>query len=980
MAAEDTLSTKIQNILFSPNTQLQTPYTTNDVMRFLGSGYMRRDVNRVLYMLEKEKFIERVKESPPTWISFVTYAPDQRSGSTPKKDAYNSAAVPVGVSGGGASPAHQSEILEVLIHSSNPRTATEVASEIGLRGASAINPDLLLMEKEGILRKVFQSKGPILWELASRPERAGPSPNPKIMSHGYNTRSKRQSNSFKSPPQPPQQSPVNVTRKPVPPSNFSPSFKQPPVLSPPSSFASSKPYTANHLPPPPPPQEHVNAPSSSSGFKSFSSDTRTDESRSLILQYLSTCSEEKKAASIAYDLGMSRHDVNAILYALESEGLVRCFKGIGPPVWIMKQTNPPPVGRGAMRPIMDNTRHGPGPQSLGRNVSMSSSAAAPHPNSFSFAQSQNNVEIISPSLAPSPLPPPPLPPSLPPPSLPPPSLPPHSLPPPSLPPPSLPPPPHIPDPSSSAPPPPPCPLEPYSCSPAAAALVKKLTRNPISILSEFCQIEKLAFSLSVVREHGPDHSRTFTIAASCPPFYAEADATTKKEGRRMAAELALQRIRACIVVGKKESTGPTWFLDTTPSAEGEEEEERAGKDTELTFHDHIDSVAHSLHTRLELALGLPQPGRKVMACFIMEDSETGQLEVVSFGTGTRTASGDLLDLKGEVVFDSHAEIIARRGLKMFLYQELQVYYDGGDDVETIFEANEDGKELTLRVKKSIKFHLYISTAPCGDGAQFSRLDNDNRLPPPPGSPHVPTNNGKSQGVLRTKMEGGEGTIPIGPETQPQTWDGIIQGGRLRTMSCSDKIGSWNVLGLQGSLLSLFVEPVYLFSLSLGSLHHHGHLSRAVCCRFHELGPYLRPPYKVNHPLLGRVKGGDDMPRHTEKTSNLSMNWVINDDKPELNDGTTGRPISSSSSPPVSPGTSQLSKSNLFNEFLSLSSVSGHTDHLRVQSYAEAKSLAVAYQEAKGLLHKYCMEKGYGLWMKKPPEIDQFSHKEESMDV
>lgn len=303
MAADDTLSTRIQNILFSPNTQLQTPYTTNDVMHFLGSGYMRRDVNRVLYMLEKEKFIERVKESPPTWISFVTYVANrmQNSGSTPTKDTYNSVATSVGVSGGGASPDHQSEILEVLIHSSNPRTATDVANEIGLRGASAINPDLMLMEKEGILRKVFQSKGPILWELASRPERAGPSPNPKIMSHSYNTRSKRQSNSFKSPPQPPQQSPVDVSKGPVPPSSFSrPSFKKAPLLSPPSSFTSPKPY--NHLPPPPPPQKHFNAPLSST-VTSFSSKTGTNEPRPLILQYLSTCSEEKKATSIAYDLG-----------------------------------------------------------------------------------------------------------------------------------------------------------------------------------------------------------------------------------------------------------------------------------------------------------------------------------------------------------------------------------------------------------------------------------------------------------------------------------------------------------------------------------------------------------------------------------------------------------------------------------------------------------------------------------------------------
>lgn len=179
-----------------------------------------------------------------------------------------------------------------------------------------------------------------------------------------------------------------------------------------------------------------------------------------------------------------------------------------------------------------------------------------------------------------------------------------------------------------------------------------------------------------------------------------------------------------------------------------------------------------------------------------------------------------------------------------------------------------------KIRDGIKFHLFINTAPCGDARIFSPHETEIGVDKHPNRLvffcsilnlvthfNVLTNEKKNQtkqkkivnfrkarGQLRTKIESGEGTIPVKSSDGIQTWDGVnyiqektkihketqskiqslfqvMQGQRLLTMSCSDKIARWNVVGVQGALLSSIIQPIYLYSVVLGSLLHPDHMYR-----------------------------------------------------------------------------------------------------------------------------------------------------------
>ena len=59
------------------------------------------------------------------------------------------------------------------------------------------------------------------------------------------------------------------------------------------------------------------------------------------------------------------------------------------------------------------------------------------------------------------------------------------------------------------------------------------------------------------------------------------------------------------------------------------------------------------------------------------------------------------------------------------------------------------------------------------------------------------------------------TLVTNTEVTTQTVDMLAEGVPLSTMSCSDKLLKWNVVGLQGALFSQFLEPLYVTSITVG---------------------------------------------------------------------------------------------------------------------------------------------------------------------
>ncbi|XP_062413811.1 double-stranded RNA-specific editase B2-like [Pungitius pungitius] len=324
--------------------------------------------------------------------------------------------------------------------------------------------------------------------------------------------------------------------------------------------------------------------------------------------------------------------------------------------------------------------------------------------------------------------------------------------------------------------------------------------------------------------------------------------------------------------------------------------------------------------------------------------------VVSLATGTKCRDPDGVGDREVALSDCHGEVLSRTALVRFLYAQLETLLREPADCqeESIFVPNEGGG---FRLRDGVLFHMYASSSPCGDARLHCPHEAAREA-----SGTNPEHQTRFHCHLRVKVDGGEGTLPITARGANRN-----RAGPLAIMSCTDKIAKWSVVGLQGALLSRLVEPVYLHSLTVGTLSHTGHLGRAVARR---LAPVRRLPfpYRRRKLLLGCLSRSAARP--AGKAPNVSVNWSRGDGGLEEICGATGRRKAEGTP-------SRLCRGSMAARWQALQLQVQNRRHRprkdQTHRGKRPKMAAGRYQRAKQQFTGALQGAGLGTWPTKPPE-------------
>uniref|UniRef100_A0A6S8ALM0 tRNA-specific adenosine deaminase 1 n=1 Tax=Aureoumbra lagunensis TaxID=44058 RepID=A0A6S8ALM0_9STRA len=230
----------------------------------------------------------------------------------------------------------------------------------------------------------------------------------------------------------------------------------------------------------------------------------------------------------------------------------------------------------------------------------------------------------------------------------------------------------------------------------------------------------------------------------------------------------------------------------------------------------------------------------VIAGIVAEDTRSKQLRVVSVASGCKCPGAivgkeDILKNNADIIKDSHAEVLARRGF-----------------IAAILED----KGL---LRSDVRFHMFSSSPPCGDASIYEELDGSLRF------------TGAKLGDWR--RESTEQVLGK-TRTKPSRSDSIY---RSASLSCTDKMIIWSLLGIQGAFIK---TKITLSSLIVAAPHPklihslRAALFRGILDRTHTFANEfcIPPPDLSIHVIANHYSG----PAHCTKTkpSHLATAWWL----------------------------------------------------------------------------------------------------------